>query len=101
MPNPTQRETIAGVVNVQPSFMPGGERPFPDADAPIPAIAHPPAGRFPRTSATRDRHPDAPLCFAAAHPPPAGFATIAPNFGTRAPWPGHAPAGSAGASDRG
>ena len=96
MPNPMQRETMAGVVNVQPSCMPGGDRPCPNADAPIPAIAPLSAGRFPRTSATRDRHPDAPPCFAAAYSPPARFATIAPNFGTRAPWPGHAPPGRAG-----
>ena len=98
MVKPTERGTILGVVDVQPTFMPGGELPVPDGDAVIPAINRLLAGRFTRAFATQDWHPEGHISFASAHPPHPPFATIEVPYGAQTLWPDHALAGSAGAA---
>ena len=93
-----ERETILGVVDVQPTFMPGGELPVPDGDAVVPAINRLLAGRFARAFATQDWHPAGHISFASTHPPRAPFEAIDVPYGTQILWPDHALAGSAGAA---
>lgn len=88
---------ILGLVDVQPTFMPGGELPVPDGDAVVPAVnrllAH-----VGHAFATQDWHPPGHSSFASAHPGRAPFETIAMPYGPQVLWPDHAVQGSAAAS---
>ena len=77
MLKPTERETIPGVVDVQPSLVPGDALPVPHGDAVNPAIARPRAGRYAHAVATPGRHPAAHISVAVARPrhaPPSSIA---------------------------
>ena len=52
----TRRPTFSALVDVQPTFMPGGELPVPDGDAVVPVINRLLA-RFAHAFATQDWHP--------------------------------------------
>jgi nicotinamidase/pyrazinamidase len=88
---------ILGVVDVQPTFMPGGELPVPDGEAVVPAINRLLA-RFPHAFATQDWHPRGHASFASAHPGRQPYAVIDMPYGKQVLWPDHALQGSANAA---
>ena len=92
-----QDHDILGIVDVQPTFMPGGELPVTDGEAVVPAINHLLATRFHHAFATQDWHPAGHSSFASAHPGHEAFGTMAMPYGPQTLWPDHAVIGSPGA----
>lgn len=88
---------MVGVIDVQPTFMPGGELPVAEGDAVVPAVNRLLA-RLPRAFATQDWHPRGHLSFASAHPGRAPFETVAMPYGPQVLWPDHALQGSTNAA---
>lgn len=88
---------ILGLVDVQPTFMPGGELPVPDGDAVVPVINRL-LTRFADAFATQDWHPAGHASFASAHPDREPYETIAMPYGPQILWPDHAIAGSPNAA---
>jgi nicotinamidase/pyrazinamidase len=88
---------ILGLIDVQPTFMPGGELPVAGGDAIIPVIATL-TRHFANAFATQDWHPPGHASFASAHPGRAPFDTIEMAYGTQVLWPDHGIAGSAHAA---
>ncbi len=98
MTNPIRPELDAlAVVDVQPTFMPGGELPTPDGEAvvqPINRLLWAPFGlRF----ATQDWHPPGNVTFASRHPGRRAMERIDTDHGPRTLWPDHAVQGTSGA----
>jgi nicotinamidase/pyrazinamidase len=91
-------DSILGLVDVQPTFMPGGELPVTDGDAVVPVINRLLAGAFVHAFATQDWHPPGHASFASAHPGKAAFDTVELPYGTQVLWPDHALQGSANAA---
>jgi nicotinamidase/pyrazinamidase len=91
-------EDILLVIDVQPTFMPGGELPVPDGGAVVPVINQLLAGPFRHAVATQDWHPPGHSSFASTHPGKAPFDTVALAYGGQVLWPDHAVQGSAGAA---
>jgi nicotinamidase/pyrazinamidase len=89
---------ILGVIDVQPTFMPGGELPVPDGDAILPALNRLLTGPFRRAFATQDWHPADHMSFASRHPGLAPFESITMPYGLQTLWPDHAIQGSANAA---
>jgi nicotinamidase/pyrazinamidase len=80
---------ILGLVDVQPTFMPGGELAVADGDAVIRAInqlTH----HFDHAFATQDWHPPGHSSFASAHPGRNPYDTIDMPYGPQVLWPDHA-----------
>ncbi|HVC59724.1 MAG TPA: bifunctional nicotinamidase/pyrazinamidase [Acetobacteraceae bacterium] len=95
---PIEAETdILGLVDVQPTFMPGGELPVAGGDAIVPAINRLLA-RFAHAFATQDWHPPGHSSFASAHPGRQPYDTIDLAYGRQVLWPDHALQGSANAA---
>jgi nicotinamidase/pyrazinamidase len=90
-------DTILGLVDVQPTFMPGGELPVPDGEAVVPAINRA-ITRFRHCFATQDWHPPAHMSFASTHPGRQPYETIDVAYGTQTLWPDHALQGSPNAA---
>jgi len=88
---------ILGAVDVQPTFMPGGELAVADGAAVVPAINRLLAGAFRHAFATQDWHPPGHVSFASTHGRPA-FSEIELPYGRQTLWPDHALQGSAGAA---
>ena len=89
-----QPETdILGLIDVQPTFMPGGELPVADGYAVVPVINRL-LPRFAHAFASQDWHPPGHRSFASAHPGKAPFDTI----GGQTLWPDHGIAGSPSAA---
>ncbi len=88
---------ILGLIDVQPTFMPGGELAVADGDALVPVINRL-LGRFRHAFATQDWHPPGHASFASAHPGKAAYETVAMPYAAQVLWPDHAIAGSAGAA---
>jgi nicotinamidase/pyrazinamidase len=88
---------ILGVVDVQPTFMPGGELPVADGDAVVPAINRL-LTRFPHAFATQDWHPPGHASFASAHPTHKAYDVIEMPYGRQVLWPDHALQGSCNAA---
>jgi nicotinamidase/pyrazinamidase len=88
---------MLGIIDVQPTFMPGGELPVADGDAVVPAINRLLA-RLPHAFATQDWHPPGHLSFSSAHPGRAPFETVALAYGSQVLWPDHAVQGTANAA---
>ncbi len=84
---------IVGLIDVQPTFMPGGELPVADGDAVLPVIASLLAGPLPHAFATQDWHPPGHVSFASAHRR-APYERIALPYGLQTLWPDHALQGS-------
>lgn len=93
-----QANDILGVVDVQPTFMPGGELPVADGAAVVPVINRLLAGAFAHAFATQDWHPRGHSSFASAHPPRLPYETIEMPYGPQILWPDHALQGSANAA---
>lgn len=89
---------MLAAVDVQPTFMPGGELPVADGAAVVPAINRLTAARFRRGFATQDWHPPDHLSFASRHPGRAPFEVVAFPYGPQMLWPEHAVQGSANAA---
>lgn len=85
---------MLGVVDVQPTFMPGGELPVPEGDAILPVVARLLTGPFPHAFATQDWHPADHLSFASQHPGRAPFESVSMPYGPQTLWPDHAVQGS-------
>ena len=80
---------ILGVVDVQPTFMPGGELPVEGGDLVVPAINRV-MSRFAHAFATQDWHPPAHSSFASAHPGRKPYEWIEMPYGRQVLWPDHA-----------
>jgi len=95
---PIDPETdILGLVDVQPTFMPGGELPVMDGDAVVPAINRL-LQRFGHAFATQDWHPPGHSSFASAHPGRQPYDIIDMPYGKQVLWPDHALQDSANAA---
>jgi nicotinamidase/pyrazinamidase len=88
---------ILAVVDVQPTFMPGGELAVSDGDAIIPLINRL-TRHFRHVVATQDWHPPGHASFASAHPGRQPYDTIDMPYGAQVLWPDHAIIGSASAA---
>ena len=88
---------MLGVIDVQPTFMPGGELPVADGEAVVPAINRLLA-RFEHAFATQDWHPPGHLSFASSHPGRAPYSEIELPYGRQTLWPDHALQGSRNAA---
>jgi nicotinamidase/pyrazinamidase len=88
---------ILGLIDIQPTFMPGGELPVPDGDAIIPVVNRL-LDRFAHAFATQDWHPAGHASFAGAHPGRAAYETIEMPYGAQVLWPDHGIAGTANAA---
>jgi nicotinamidase/pyrazinamidase len=88
---------MLGVVDVQPTFMPGGELPVPEGDAVVPVVNRL-LGTFPHAFATQDWHPPGHSSFASAHPGRVPFDVIDMPYGPQTLWPDHALQNSANAA---
>jgi nicotinamidase/pyrazinamidase len=89
---------ILGLVDVQPTFMPGGELAVADGDAVVPVINRLLAGPFAHAFATQDWHPPGHSSFASAHPGKVAYDTINLDYGLQTLWPDHALQDSANAA---
>ncbi len=87
---------ILGLVDIQPTFMPGGELPVADGQAVVP-VANRLLALFPHAFATQDWHPAAHTSFASAHPGRQPYEEIDLPYGRQVLWPDHALAGTANA----
>ncbi len=88
---------VLGVIDVQPTFMPGGELPVAEGDAVVEPINALLARRFDHAFATQDWHPPGHVSFASTHGA-APFSTLPLPYGEQTLWPDHAMVGSAGAA---
>jgi nicotinamidase/pyrazinamidase len=88
---------ILGLVDVQPTFMPGGELAVADGDAVVPVINRL-LVLFEHGFATQDWHPLGHLSFASAHPGRKPYDTIDMPYGRQVLWPDHAIQGSPNAA---
>ncbi|WP_338050922.1 bifunctional nicotinamidase/pyrazinamidase [Roseicella aerolata] len=91
---PDPATDILGIVDVQPTFMPGGELPVQDGDAVVPVINRLLAGPFLHAFATQDWHPAGHSSFASSHPGKQPFETIEMPYGPQTLWPDHGIQGS-------
>ncbi len=89
---------MLGVIDVQPTFMPGGELPVAGGDAVVPAINQLLTTIFARAFATQDWHPPGHVSFASSHPGRAPFDEIDMPYGRQTLWPDHALQASANAA---
>ena len=88
---------ILGLVDVQPTFMPGGELAVSEGDAVVPVINRM-LTRFDHAFATQDWHPERHSSFASAHPGRKPYDMIGMPYGQQVLWPDHAIQGSANAA---
>ena len=88
---------ILGLVDVQPTFMPGGELAVADGDAVVPVINRL-LTRFDHAFATQDWHPPGHSSFASAHPGRKPYEIITMPYGQQVLWPDHAIQGSPNAA---
>ena len=87
-----------GLIDVQPTFMPGGELPVADGEAVVDPINRLLAGPFQHAFATQDWHPPGHISFASSHAGRAAYDEIALPYGPQTLWPDHAVQGSATAA---
>ncbi len=85
---------ILGLVDVQPTFMPGGELPVANGDAVVPVINRLLANPFRHAFATQDWHPPGHSSFASSHPGKVPYDTITLSYGLQTLWPDHGLQGS-------
>lgn len=96
--SPPGETDILGLVDLQPTFMPGGELPVPDGATIVPVINRLLATVFAHAFATQDWHPAGHQSFASSHPGCKPYETIAMPYGPQVLWPDHALQGSANAA---
>jgi nicotinamidase/pyrazinamidase len=88
---------ILGLIDIQPTFMPGGELPVAHGDLIIP-IVNLLLTRFDHAFATQDWHSANHASFATAHPGRQAYETIRMPYGAQVLWPEHGIAGTASAA---
>ena len=88
---------MLGLIDVQPTFMPGGELAVVDGEAVVAPINRLLAGPFRHAFATQDWHPAGHVSFASTHRR-APYAEIDLPYGRQTLWPDHAVQGTAGAA---
>jgi nicotinamidase/pyrazinamidase len=86
-----------GVIDVQPTFMPGGGLAVAGGDAVVPVINRL-LPLFPLAFATQDWHPRGHSSFASSHPGAKPYDTIPLSYGPQTLWPDHGIAGTAEAA---
>jgi nicotinamidase/pyrazinamidase len=91
------RTDILGLIDIQPTFMPGGELPVANGDAIIPVVNRL-LRRFDHAFATQDWHPPGHASFASTHPNHRPYDTIEMPYGTQVLWPDHGIAGTRSAA---
>jgi nicotinamidase/pyrazinamidase len=79
---------ILGLIDIQPTFMPGGELPVTDGDAIIPVVNRM-LRRFEHAFATQDWHPAGHASFASSHPGKQPYDTMTMPYGIQVLWPDH------------
>jgi nicotinamidase/pyrazinamidase len=84
---------ILGLIDVQPTFMPGGGLPVPDGHRIVPVINRMLPG-FAHAFASQDWHKPNHLSFASAHPGRKPYDTVELPYGRQILWPDHAIAGT-------
>jgi nicotinamidase/pyrazinamidase len=84
---------ILGLIDVQPTFMPGGELAVAQGDEIVPVINRLFA-RFDHAFATQDWHPPGHASFASAHPGKQPYDAIDLPYGRQVLWPDHGVAGT-------
>jgi nicotinamidase/pyrazinamidase len=89
---------ILGIIDVQPTFMPGGELPVAAGDAVVPLINRLFAAHFAHAFATQDWHPPKHVSFASTYPNREPFEAIELPYGRQTLWPDHAIQGTANAA---
>jgi nicotinamidase/pyrazinamidase len=87
------RTDILGVVDVQPTFMPGGALAVAGGEAIIPVINRL-LLRLDHAFATQDWHPRGHASFASGHSGRRAYETVEMPYGTQVLWPDHAIAGT-------
>ena len=92
-----QDRDMLGLIDVQPTFMPGGELPVDQGDAVVPVINSLLGGPFRHAFATQDWHAPGHSSFASAHAGRAPFETVDMPYGAQTLWPDHAIMGTPGA----
>ena len=92
-----QATDILGLIDIQPTFMPGGELAVPDGEAVVALVNHLMQERFDHAFATQDWHPRGHSSFASSHPGRRPFEAIDLSYGAQTLWPDHALQTSAGA----
>jgi len=91
------RTDILGLIDIQPTFMPGGELPVAHGDTIVPAVNHL-LRTFDHAFATQDWHPVGHASFASSHPGRQPYDTIEVSYGSQVLWPDHGIAGTASAA---
>jgi nicotinamidase/pyrazinamidase len=86
-----------GLIDVQPTFMPGGGLAVAEGDAVVPIINRL-LPLFPLAFATQDWHPAGHSSFASAHAGRAPYDTVEMPYGAQTLWPDHGIAGTAEAA---
>ena len=89
-----QPDDMLLLIDVQPTFMPGGALPVPDGAAVVPAINALLATPGARAVATQDWHPPGHASFASAHPGRQPYDVTEMPYGPQTLWPDHAIQGS-------
>jgi nicotinamidase/pyrazinamidase len=88
---------ILGLIDIQPTFMPGGELAVADGDTIVPVVNQL-LPLFDHAFATQDWHPPGHASFASAHPGKQPYDTIDLPYGKQVLWPDHAVAATASAA---
>lgn len=88
---------ILGLIDVQPTFMPGGELPVPDGAAVVPIINDLLSRRFLHAFATQDWHPPGHSSFASSHQGKHPYDVVTMPYGDQTLWPDHGLQGTANA----
>ena len=86
-----------GLIDVQPTFMPGGGLAVAEGDLVVPVINRI-LPLFALAFATQDWHPPDHMSFAENHPGAAPFSAIDMAYGPQVLWPAHCVIGTAGAA---
>lgn len=92
-----QSTDVLGLIDVQPTFMPGGGLPVLDGDAVVAPCARLAGSLFRHVFATQDWHPPGHISFASTHGAPA-FSTLELPYGEQVLWPDHAIMGTSEAA---
>jgi len=92
------RADMLAVIDVQPTFMPGGELPVPEGDKVVPVINHLLHDRFRAAFATQDWHPPGHASFATSHPGASPYDVVQMPYGEQILWPDHALQGTPNAA---
>ena len=89
---------MLGVVDLQPSFMPGGALPTIGGDEIVPGINRLLRDCFRHAFATQDWHPPGHTSFASSHRGRSPYEVVSMPYGPQMLWPDHAVQGTAGAA---